>query len=132
MTFVSDSCRIRTWQKDLNRRPIIFKLYRIIKILSARSITCGIREMKMRKCLRHDRARMRSDEGNLRRILTRSRSPARVDQTRKERKGVVTAPVETLRAERLVERISFRSVECAEQEKRRAVRCEFVGIRKAS
>lgn len=65
------------------------------------------------------------DEGNLRRILTRSRSPARVDQTRKERKGVVTAPMETLRAKRLVERISFRSAECAEQEKRGVMRCEF-------
>lgn len=53
--------------------------------------------------------------------------PARVDQTRKERKGVVTAPVEAPRAKRLVERISFRSAEYTEREKRaRVMRCEFV------
>jgi len=55
---------------------------------------------------------MRNDEENLRRFPTRSRSLARVDQARKERKGVVTAPVETLQAERLVE--SFCSAKCDE------------------
>jgi len=46
---------------------------------------------------------------------------ARVDQAWKERKGVVTAPVETLRAERLDERIFLPF------SRMRKARCKFVG-----
>lgn len=91
----------------------------VIKILSSRSMEF----VKWRRGNTCDRkGRMRSDEENLRRILTRSRSSARVDQARKERKGVLTDAVETLRTEWLVERISFRSAKCAKRGKRDEVR----------